>query len=279
LNRHAKMLISVLYLAARGAGERLLSLLGLKREPRLVVLCYHSVPAAKKSGFERQMDEVARYARVVYADASTPISDRPCVAITFDDAFESVAQNALDGLVRRDFRATIFVPTGVLGRSPDWKFNASVGDKAEQVMTMKQLASLDQSLIRFGCHTVSHPYLTSLDDQQLQAELLDSKRLLESGLNRPISTLAFPYGDHDERVIEACRRAGYGLAFSILPGTVTPNAGKFVRGRVTVEPDDTPFEFWLKIRGAYSWAATSSALKRRLTRRGVPSPSKERFAS
>jgi peptidoglycan/xylan/chitin deacetylase (PgdA/CDA1 family) len=267
VKRYVKLVVSALYFVVREGLDRALTMFGRERPSRLVVLCYHAVPPHKKAGFERQMEEVSRYARVVAADVPGAGVEGPCVAITFDDAFESVAQNGMSTLRRLGFTSTIFVPTGVLGRRPPWKFNTPSGDQAEQIMTMEQLAGLDDPLIRFGCHTVSHPYLTSLSDQQLDVELVESRRALESGLKRPVTTLAFPYGDHDDRVVRACRRAGYTLTFSIGPAT-SPDDRDFVRGRVTVEPDDPLLEFRLKIWGAYAWAAKASAIKQRLKKMG-----------
>src|SRR5205085_3713662 len=56
----------------------------------------------------------------------------------------------------------------------------------------------------------SHP---ELDDAQydafLRTELDESKRMIESHTSQPVRVLAYPYGDYDDAVIAAAKRAGY----------------------------------------------------------------------
>jgi hypothetical protein len=52
-------------------------------------------------------------------------------------------------------------------------------------------------------------------------ELTESKRVLENRLGRPCRFFAFPNGDHDATSADQVRRAGYDLAFTTVPGTVT----------------------------------------------------------
>ena len=132
-------------------------------------------------------------------------------------------------------------------------------------MTLEELRKLDPSRITLGCHSMTHPKLTELDATRLHTEITESRLRLEKDLGRKIATLAFPYGAHDERVVEECRRAGYEAVFSITP-RLAGSQPEFVRGRVTVEPDDSPLEFFLKMHGAYSWMAGASGLKATIKR-------------
>jgi peptidoglycan/xylan/chitin deacetylase (PgdA/CDA1 family) len=63
-----------------------------------------------------------------------------------------------------------------------------------------------------GSHTRSHPRLTSLSDGELESELRGSREDCERLLERPCQSIAYPYGDCDERVIAAAGRAGYRVA-------------------------------------------------------------------
>ena len=75
-----------------------------------------------------------------------------------------------------------------------------------------------------GSHTVRHLHLTRLESADLAAELVESRRRLEEELGRPIVAIAYPSGDHDERVTNATAQAGYRLAFTTAPGSNTPGA-------------------------------------------------------
>jgi peptidoglycan/xylan/chitin deacetylase (PgdA/CDA1 family) len=79
-----------------------------------------------------------------------------------------------------------------------------------------ELAALADRGWEIGSHTVTHPRLTRLDDEQLAAELSESKRAVEEHLGGACRSLAYPYGDEDARVVAAARRAGY-VAAAALP--------------------------------------------------------------
>jgi peptidoglycan/xylan/chitin deacetylase (PgdA/CDA1 family) len=84
-------------------------------------------------------------------------------------------------------------------------------------MKWDELRSLVERGIEVGSHTVSHPHLPQLSDEELSAELRESKQRLEDELGRPCSVLAYPFGDCDDRVRAAAGLAGYEAAFG-LPG-------------------------------------------------------------
>ena len=57
--------------------------------------------------------------------------------------------------------------------------------------------------------------LTLLGDAELERELGESRRRLEAELGRPCRSLAYPYGDHDERVVRAAAATGYEAAATV----------------------------------------------------------------
>jgi peptidoglycan/xylan/chitin deacetylase (PgdA/CDA1 family) len=87
-------------------------------------------------------------------------------------------------------------------------------------MSWDELRSLAGHGIAVESHTVSHPHLPSLGEEELESELRASKRRLEEELGRSCAYLAYPFGDCDDRVRAAARAAGYDAAFG-LPGDAT----------------------------------------------------------
>ena len=73
--------------------------------------------------------------------------------------------------------------------------------------------------VEIGSHTRSHPHLTRLSDDDLQAELTGSREALEANLQRPCRFLAYPYGEMDERVRRAAEDAGYAAAYGLAADT------------------------------------------------------------
>jgi peptidoglycan/xylan/chitin deacetylase (PgdA/CDA1 family) len=237
---------------------------GRQAQRPLIILYYHSVAVAKRAGFSRQLDILARHAHVVPADWSGAThASLPTVAITFDDALASVADNALPELAKREFSCVIFAPAGVLGRQPNWSMEGR-GRRDEVVVDAARLRSLRSDLVAIGAHSVTHPRLTELPSARAREEIVGSQRALTDLLGVAVTLFAFPYGDHDERIVEICREEGFQQVFTIIPQPVVSCAGTFVRGRVSVEPDDGDLEFFLKMSGAYAWMPLASTAKRRL---------------
>jgi peptidoglycan/xylan/chitin deacetylase (PgdA/CDA1 family) len=95
-------------------------------------------------------------------------------------------------------------------------------------LTWDQIREMAAGGIEFGSHTVSHCCLTKIPCEQLDYELGDSKRRLETELGKPIVALAYPFGGRaafDDTVIAAAQRAGYRLATSYMPGINYLRAG------------------------------------------------------
>ncbi len=235
--------------------------------PKLTILYYHAVAPELAAAFDAQMAYLKRTANVVGADHTGPLaSDRPNVAVTFDDAFRSVRENALPALIRHQIPAAIFVPTGYLGRTPGWRMETT-GDQAETVMTAEEIAGLPSDLIAIGSHTIDHPHLTQLSEAEVADQFATSRQALEALLGRTIDTLAFPYGDHDDRVVEQARAAGYRQVYTVAPQAIGAGHSAISRGRTAADPADSPGLFALKSRGAFDWMPMASRLKRAIRSR------------
>jgi peptidoglycan/xylan/chitin deacetylase (PgdA/CDA1 family) len=261
--RGVKVAISMVWYSGAGLSRGLMRLAGRSPRARFVVLYYHGVPEEARTRFARQMQALSRSTTVVRAAHAGALPDRSSyVAITFDDAFRSVHTTAVPELLSRGFPATIFVPVDFLGKKPGWDIRNGVND---QVMTCDELRSLPE-LIEIGSHSLSHPHLTRIDVARLREEVTTSRHKLAELIGSHVSLLAFPYGEYDDRVVGTCWQAGYERVFGIDPWPADPAGRDFVRGRVSVDPNDGPLVFHLKARGAYGWMIHASTVKRRLAR-------------
>ena len=66
--------------------------------------------------------------------------------------------------------------------------------------------------VTIGFHTLYHEPLTSLDDGGVKHALSDGRETLETLAGRPVTTLAYPHGKADARVVELARRSGFLIA-------------------------------------------------------------------
>jgi peptidoglycan/xylan/chitin deacetylase (PgdA/CDA1 family) len=222
---------------------------------RPLVLCYHAVSdgwshqlSVRPATFEQQLSSLLRRGfRGVGAEPGLD-GDRRGVHVTFDDAFRSVA-NALPVLERLRIPATVFACAAHAdeGRPLDVpELAAEAAAHPEELATMgwEELRSLVERGVEIGSHTVSHPHLPRLTDAEIEQELADSRTRLEEGLGRPCRILAYPYGEHDERVRVAAARVGYAAAFA-LASTAIPR-DPFALSRVDLYRRDSIVSTTLK---------------------------------
>jgi peptidoglycan/xylan/chitin deacetylase (PgdA/CDA1 family) len=190
----------------------------------VLVLCYHALsdswPAALSTTPERFEAQIALllergYTPTTFEQAvATPPSQRT-MAVTFDDAYRSVLERAHPIMERLGVPGTVFVPTDFAGTPEPMRWpgiDQWLGGPHEQELLClgwDELRDLASAGWEIGSHTCSHPHLTELDDEPLHRELADSKAACEEALRRPCGSIAYPYGDLDERVSAAARRAGY----------------------------------------------------------------------
>jgi peptidoglycan/xylan/chitin deacetylase (PgdA/CDA1 family) len=229
--------------------------LGMSVSRRGVVLYYHAVKAHQRSRFARQMDTLLSVARPFPAGSpESMIGHGRHAAVTFDDGFRSVVENAVPELTARGIPFTVFVPTGCLGQRPSWVRGSGHPSSEEQVLSASELRALASlPLATIGSHSVSHPNMLAVAPAQAEQELVRSRLDLQAATGAPVELFSFPHGAHSTPLLEQARRAGYRRVFTIEPSSVSADSGLFAVGRVAADPDDWPLEFRLKIAGAYRW--------------------------
>lgn len=86
-------------------------------------------------------------------------------------------------------------------------------EQAPLMMNPAQLQQLAASGVTLGAHTVHHPILKVLPEQQQLQEISTSKQQLESWLGKPVLHFAYPNGaegiDFDDATVKLVRQAGF----------------------------------------------------------------------
>jgi peptidoglycan/xylan/chitin deacetylase (PgdA/CDA1 family) len=241
--------------------------------PDVLVLCYHAIserfPAVlsvKPDNFERQLALLKRagYRGATFSDAVGARSGR-VVAITFDDAYLSELTLAKPLLDAVGYPATVYAPTAYLDTPEQplkWdgieQWHGGEHERELLPMSWDQLRELADGGWEIGSHTRTHPHLTEVDDETLRAELVESKATAEDRMGRPCPTIAYPYGDYDERVVAAAGAAGYAAA-GTLPARLHSER-PLAWPRVGIYHDDDERRFRLKVsrvmrrlRGSRFW--------------------------
>ena len=90
-----------------------------------------------------------------------------------------MAENALPVLERLGFRATVFLPTGVIDGTASFPWY----ERQPPMLGWDEVVELDRGgTLRFEPHTVTHPNLLLLDDAASRYEIAQSKLDLEAKL-------------------------------------------------------------------------------------------------
>lgn len=167
----------------RDLGRNYLSISPLKLEEQLTYL--------KNSGFTSiSLDELYGIFNNQITSPNKPI------VLTFDDGYIDFYTTAYPILVKYNFKAVSFIPTGLIGTG--------------YYMNWDQIKEIQRTgLVTFEGHTLTHPNLTVLGSVAALKELKDGRELLQSQTGYPVNFIAYPYGISDYHVQNLAKQAGF----------------------------------------------------------------------
>jgi len=136
------------------------------------------------------------------------------ILLTFDDGFQDFADNGWPLLQKHGFGGLVFLVLNHLGGQNDW--DIAVGDKPAPLMSLETIQELAKQGTQFGSHTLTHPRLANLDEEDQHREIFGSRTIPASDFQLPTSDLSicYPYGSYNETTLSLCREAGYKYGFS-----------------------------------------------------------------
>ena len=113
-----------------------------------------------------------------------------------------------------------------------------------EILTWNDARRLQQMGLTIGSHTVTHPNLTLLSEDELAYELRESKDQLEVALGVPCRHCCFPYGRYTTAVCDMAQTTGYVSAVtSEGPGWNVPTGSSWKLRRFAMpgEPYKLPY--------------------------------------
>jgi peptidoglycan/xylan/chitin deacetylase (PgdA/CDA1 family) len=163
----------------------------------------------------------------------------PNVAITFDDGCETDLLAAAPILKQLGFGATFYITAGRLGK-PGF-------------LSSSQLHELSELGFEIGCHSMTHAYLSDLDDEGLRREIVEAKQVLEQIVSKPVEHFSCPGGRYDSRSVQLARSAGYRSFATSHPHANSPFTDVFSLGRVAIVRGLKPADFQKVCGGDGLW--------------------------
>jgi GT2 family glycosyltransferase/peptidoglycan/xylan/chitin deacetylase (PgdA/CDA1 family) len=176
-----------------------------------------------------------------------PLPERATL-VTFDDAYADLLPTAVEVLSRRGIPGIVFAVSGQIGGSNEW--DRHLGAAELPLLDAEGLQALRAARMEIGSHTVSHPQLTKVPAETVEAELHGSAVEIEQvGLPRP-RAFAYPHGEWNPSIARAAATAGYDVAFTIDPGRVEPGSDRWALPRIEVLAGDSTRYLRLKLATA-----------------------------
>jgi poly-beta-1,6-N-acetyl-D-glucosamine N-deacetylase len=186
---------------------------------------------------------------------SQKFDNKKTVFISFDDGWKGNLE-LIQSIERWKVPVVIFVPThAVVSGNYWWEFSMVEGQEEftkvkntenfkqlseeifiEKIEILKQKYKLERSclsldeLIRISkheyvtiaSHSVTHPILSKNSYKTQTWELMESKHILSTWIQKKIDYISYPNGDYNEDTIEIAKKCSYKLGFTTHHGDIIP---------------------------------------------------------
>jgi peptidoglycan/xylan/chitin deacetylase (PgdA/CDA1 family) len=232
---------------------------GSAPRPGLRILYYHRVSADRDplavtpAAFRDQMDALAasgqRVVDLYDIDDVTLEPGEAAIALTFDDGYRDVLENALPVMREHCFPSTVFVVPGAIAGTTSFSWYAPG--------TMPAVAGWDElraaereGFVRFEPHTLTHPVLTTLTREQARQEIAGSVEAVERELGRPARLFCYPGGYHSQREAELAAECGLRASLTCEFGANHAPFAHHELCRTIVERSDPLWLFRARLAGA-----------------------------
>lgn len=115
------------------------------------------------------------------------------VSLNFDDGLKSQYNIAFKEMQKYNYKGTLFLIA---------KLKSFEG---KELMSFREAREMQNNGWEIGSHTLHHPNLTMLSNEEMREELKKSKEILENE-GFEIKTIAFPYGEYNRKVIDETKK-------------------------------------------------------------------------
>ena len=164
------------------------------------------------------------------------------MSITFDDGYTDALTVIAPLLCARQIPFHVFVSSARMNGT-DRKYLSPA-----QVVELSNMPG-----VSIGAHGASHRSLTSLSSSELAAEIRASKVDLETVLQKPVTTMSYPFGHVDESVCKATHDAGFIFGATSKWGFNEASIDPLLQRRIDMWSGDSKRTVENKVLGYWNW--------------------------
>lgn len=202
------------------------------------------------SSFTKLLDflQEENYTTVGFEDLlSSAVKGRRNIILTFDDCPKNLWDFAIPELLKRNMKAIFYMPTAYLGGYNEW--NVEEGLPKLDLMDHGDIAKLSKLGMEIGSHAHNHIMLGERDTPEVITQLNESKAILEAIINKPVVSVAYPYGSVPQNAYQIARGAGYQYGLAVF----TPWQTKYAIRRWVYDDTDSAESIRRKMSRIYTW--------------------------
>ena len=129
---------------------------------------------------------------------------RQGMAKLHESGYRSVFDEAFPVLQKYGMSATVFLTVGER-RTPKLA-DRLPSLEGRSMLSWQEIIEMQRLGIDFGTHTLTHPDLTRVPFERVEAEICESKAIIEDALSAQVNSFAYPYGCYDRRSREIVRK-------------------------------------------------------------------------
>ncbi len=203
----------------------------LSTTPNAAILLYHHVSSSTPAStsispetFKSHMEYLETHHTVVpLQDVVSAIQNNTtlpekAVAITFDDGYANILDNAHPILAEMGFPYTVFINPNEIGVGP-------------QQLTWEQVVAMHNDGVVFANHTLDHLHMLNGEQEMGERTWLDTvwqnvesaEQKIADRLDISLKYLAYPFGEYNTALANKLKAEGY-VGFGQHSGAVGPNS-------------------------------------------------------
>jgi len=215
---------------------------GTKRQVRVPILMYHYISDPPRDAndirrdlslagpdFELQLrylvnegyHSISMQDLIMHIRQGTPLPEKPIV-LTFDDGYKDAFTVAFPLLKKYGFTGTFFI------------FTQPLDKENRDYLSWQEVELMSAAGMEIGSHSASHPDLRKQPDDALVAEIVDSKKEIESHIHKPVLSFCYPANTYNSRVIQLVQEAGYWAAVTTQQGVEHTSDNRLLLRRIRV---------------------------------------------
>ena len=185
--------------------------------------------------FELERGQKPMDAEMLKRAVDNPDAYKNYFAVTFDDIYDSVYQNAYPVLKALNVPFIVFVSPKLIDTIDSWHRHPMI-----TMAHLKEMAADPICII--GAHGVEHKMFRGYNSEQAKQSMMESKNWLEQTFGKPVEFFAFPFGrlvEVSKENIKTLSACDYYCGFSALDGSLKQKwfTGRWYLPRVLVSEE------------------------------------------